>query len=149
MQWGELAMLVGAGVLGLAIWFGTRGAPPNRPGAVVDMSITLVAADKQDLACALPDPIGPAHCAYAEPDKPWSGGAQHAESRESLLAPYRTTDGGPVILADVFTQPDVATRAARDGSLARSAQKRFVADCKVRLVERRPSVSVRFGKNAS
>ncbi len=142
-------MLVGAVVLGAAIWTGTRGTPPYRPGAVVDMSITLVAADERDLACALPDPIGAAHCAYSEPDKPWREAAHHAESSESLLAPYQTTEGGAVILGDVFSQPDVARRAARDGALARPAQKRFVADCTVRLVERRPSVAVRFGKNAA
>ena len=72
-----------------------------------------------------------------------------AAGEDIVLAPYATTTNEQVIVGGVFTAKAVAERAAREMLVPRAKQKRFVAECRVRLLERRPSVLVRFGRNAA
>lgn len=148
-RWTEFALVGAALVIAAALWWGARGRSPYQPGAVVELPVTLVAADKGALSCALDRPIETGHCQFSAPGIPWAGEGD-AEARQ-VFVPAMTTESMPVLVAGLFTWPAVAERVASDlkTNAPRAKQKRFTVVCRARLVERIDRVAVQFDRGAA
>jgi hypothetical protein len=137
--------MVGVGLLVAAALWRTRGAIQIRPqlteGLAIDVPITLVAADRDDLACALPQEVAGMHCGFSGPDQPWP-----TTDRAQLLAPYMTLDRELFVVAGLFEQPAIRDRAQADLALPRprDAQPRFTAHCTLELVEQVQGLQLRW-----
>jgi hypothetical protein len=97
------------GALSAGFWFlggetgGDRTAPRWKTGQTVDVNITLVAGDRNDLACATEVAIADRKCEFqtktkATEPKPEDG---------MLLKPYTTTDGVQFLAAGLWSQPEL------------------------------------------
>ena len=144
--------LVVAGVIVAAILWGYRGDPSKAPppvlqaGRVLDAPITLVTADRNDLACAMPKDIQGYGCA-------WTDSATRNPSQpaaDHLVAPYLTTTGQTYLVAGLFEQPSVAKRYERERPEGRKREelRRFVAQCKLRLIAESPEVRLQFAPSS-
>jgi hypothetical protein len=97
------------GALSAGFWFlgsetgGDRTAPRWKTGQTVDVNITLVPTDRNDLACASPTVIGERRCEFEAAGKPF----QPKPEDDKLLKPYTTTDGVQFLAAGLWTQPDL------------------------------------------
>ncbi len=112
------------------------------PGTIVDAPITLVTSDRNDLGCAARAAFGRYRCGYQAADRPWPDPPAPAD----LLAPYYTGDRRLFLIPGLFEQPAVAARYRREIPTGRSraSLRRFVADCKVRLLTRAEGFEVRW-----
>jgi len=108
-----------------------RGRIPGR-GATLDATISLVTTDRDDLACASPERVGPYRCAFRAPGKPWP----EPPARADLLAAYYTVNQQLLVIPGLFEQPAVAARYAAEEprGLPRDMRPRFVATCRLKLV---------------
>lgn len=97
-------------------------APKWKTGDTADLDITLDPKDKIKLACAAPDEIGGAHCAFEAKDKPWSKGDSADDKK--LLKPYTTVDHVQILASGLWTDP------ALTGTLPTS---RFTVKCKFKV----------------
>jgi hypothetical protein len=141
--------IVGIGLLiASALWV-TRGAvrprPPLAPGLEIEAPITLVAADRDDLACALPRDVQGLSCAFSLPDQ-----VLPVQDRTKLLAPYVTTDRELFLIAGLFEVAAIRDRALADLARTRdrNAQPRFTAHCKLELVEKVTEIRTRWAPRA-
>ena len=87
-------------------------------GKEVPVEITLVAADKTNLACASTQTLKGKHCEFEEPTKKWSKGG--ATDDRAVLKPYTTTDRRNFLAAGVWSDK------ALSGTLPR---ERFSVKC--------------------
>jgi hypothetical protein len=130
--------LVVVGLILAAVLWGYRGTPtapvqPSlEPGGTLDVPITLVTADRHELACAMPEAVEQYGCAYAQQGVK----REPAPSPEHLLAPYLTTSGQLFLVAGLFEQPAVAQRYDRENPAGRKREelRRFTATCKLKLL---------------
>jgi hypothetical protein len=103
-------VIVGGLLLGFAILGREQPAEAIRvrwtPGQTVDLEITLVRNDRQELACAATDEIAGKHCAFEAPNKPWSKGDNNDDKK--LLKPYTTTDRVQFTAAGLWSEPALA-----------------------------------------
>lgn len=126
----------------------TRPQPVLATGAVIDAPITLVSADKRDLACMLEAEVDGYHCEYAASDKTWSQAhpGSDANDRKHLLAPYRTIDDLMFLIPGLFEEPAVDERYRDEpGTKApRDKLQRFTAQCKLKLIREVDNVMERW-----
>jgi hypothetical protein len=130
--------LVVVGLILAAVLWGYRGspsavpAPALEPGGIVDAPVTLVTADRHELACAMPDTIQGYACAWSGPD----GKREPLPAPERVLAPYLTTSGRLFLIAGLFEQPAVSQRYERESPAGRKREelRRFTASCKLKLL---------------
>ena len=152
---GVVAIAVG---LCCFIWWvtGDLKSSPVKPmpkmveGAVIDVPITLVAADKSDLACAFDGDVDGLRCAFQGRDVAWADiDTKNAEVRKRLLAPYMTVDKTMLLIPGLFENPEVDGRVRDEAPrrLARNKQRRFTAQCKVVLRRAVGGVLVRWVPN--
>ncbi len=127
-------LLVGATLLLGAVLFEVRGGSPH-PGDLVDAPISLVPNDRFALECSLPLPVGRYRCAYTDGVTPSTPPPTDADR----LAPYVTTARGLFLVPGLFQVPSVRLFAARV-----PPTQRFVARCKLRLVQQVPGAATRF-----
>ncbi len=127
-----LVKAVGFAILG-------REQPPNvaRPvwkaGDTVEVEVTLVPSDRQDLACASTEEIAGKHCAFEAPNKPWSkGGADD----KAILTPYTTNDQVNLTAAGLWSEAALAP-----GKLPAT---RFVVKCTYRVEGTLKKLAVRW-----
>jgi hypothetical protein len=114
--------------------FEARGCAPRR-GDVVEAPITLVPTDRYGLECALSRPVGRYRCAYtAEHDV-----ASPPPGPADVLQPYVTTSRAPFLVPGLFEVLSVRLFVARV-----PPTRRFVARCKLRLVEQVEGHETRF-----
>jgi hypothetical protein len=152
-QYGFIAFALG---LALFIWWlrSDPNPPPTRPqpemtkGAVIDAPITLVAADRNDLACMMPlrgTDEGGYHCEYVAADKTWADDNNKLD-RKKLLSPYKTIDDVLLLIPGLFEDPAVQERYQDEPAtkVSRDKQARFTAQCKVKLVSELEGVMVRW-----
>jgi hypothetical protein len=152
-QIGFLALALGLG--GYIYWVRSDpNPPPTHPmpelvkGAEIDAPITLVAADKTDLACMHATEEEGFHCEYATTDKTWAETHQgpDATDRRKLLSPYKTIDDLLFFIPGLFEDPAVDERYKDEPSAKapRDKQSRFTAQCKLKLLKEVESVMVRW-----
>jgi hypothetical protein len=116
------------GTLGISLWLlgreeGGGGTPQPKwaKGQKVDVEITLVHTDQQDLACASSDELAGKHCAFESKGKPWT--KSDSKDDKTVLRPYTTTDRIQFLAAGLWT--DAGTTKA---PLPRT---RFTVKCKL------------------
>jgi hypothetical protein len=103
-------VLIGLPALLLLLAGPDRGAKQARTskfavGQKFDVEITLVATDKQALACASKETVAGTHCAFEDSKTPWKGGAG---DDKTLLRPYNTTAQEPLMIAGLWSEPALA-----------------------------------------
>lgn len=127
-------MLVSA-LVGAAVLFRSRGALP-KPGATVEVVITLTPDDRTALDCALAEPIDELRCAYSHPGEGWVP----TPAPRDILTPVVTTDHVLYLAGGIFEEPVIRTRLERMVSGGR-----LTARCQLQLATEVPSFQVRFG----
>lgn len=121
-------------------------------GRTIDASITLVASDAKDLACASNDEVAGAKCLYDA-----GGNARAALATgdapgrsERILAPYMTTDNVLFLVPGLFAEPAVAKRYEEEPTtMNRDSSRRFTARCRLKLEGRVNDVAVRWTQQAA
>lgn len=127
---------------GLAVGFAMLGreeqqAPPTMKWAVgqtVDVEITLVKNDRNELACAAADEIAGRHCAFEAASKPWTKGDVNDDKK--LLKPYTTTDRAQFVAAGVWSEPALTAD--------KIPASRFSLKCKLKVEGKLKNMSVRW-----
>jgi hypothetical protein len=129
-------------VAGLGAGFAILGREPEqapRPrwkvGETVDVDVTLVKEDRQDLACSSADAVAGKHCGFEAANKPWSKGAS---ADATLLRPYATVDHANFAAAGMWDNPTLAAD--------KIPSARFVMKCKFK-VEGMIKLAVRWHEN--
>jgi hypothetical protein len=132
---------------------GDPTTPPEQPkptlhqDAVIDAPITLVTADKTDLACASESEIDGFRCAFKKPNEPWPDvDPTNAEHRKKMLVPYMTVDNVMFLIPGMFEDPAVDERFRDEvpRRLPRDKLERFTAQCKLTLRKEMDAVMVRW-----
>ena len=108
-------------------------APQWKEGDTVDVDITLVSTDKQDLACASGGDVKGLHCGYETQAKRWTKSDPADEKK--TLRPYSTTNGINFLAAGVWSDP------ALSGDLPKT---RFAVTCKLHVIGTMPRADVRW-----
>jgi hypothetical protein len=142
LRWREWLVVVVAFAAAWPLWNWRGGV--NRPGAVVDAPITLITSDRENLSCALDHSIGRLRCRFRAPGRPWPEPPQRSE----LLAPYVTVEKQIFLVPGLFEEPALVARYAQESpaNVPRDGLRRFVARCKLRLVERVDEVQARWSE---
>ncbi|MEZ4301527.1 MAG: hypothetical protein R3B70_41720 [Polyangiaceae bacterium] len=126
----SLAMLV----LGSERGGGGPQAPKWSDGQTVDVDITLVSTDRQDLACASGTELKGLHCGFEAPNKRWTKGDPNDDSK--TLRPYSTTNAINFFAAGVWSQPALAPD--------KLPGTRFAVKCKLTIAGKMPRADVRW-----
>jgi hypothetical protein len=114
-----------------------QDAPPKpkwKTGETVDVEITLVKNDKQDLACSSTDEIAGKHCAFEANNKPWSKGDNTDDKK--VLRPYTTTEHIQFTAAGLWSDPALAPD--------KLPAMRFSVKCKYKVEGTVKSLGVRW-----
>lgn len=114
-------------------------------GAVLEVPITLVTADKHELSCALDRPINGHRCAFSAPDVAWPDPPEPVHT----LVQYFTTERRLFVIPGLFEQPAIAERYRSEPPQGRrpSRLKRFTAVCQLRLLEKVRGIHTRWAPN--
>jgi hypothetical protein len=107
-----LGVLFVGGIVALGAGFFLLGREPPadiaRPawvtGQTVDVEVTLVRSDRQDLVCAASETIAGRRCAYQAEGKLWASAPDPA----NVLRPYTTTEHVQFFAAGLWTDPAFA-----------------------------------------
>jgi hypothetical protein len=136
----EWLLVLAALPVALALW-NIRGRAP-RPGDVVDAPITLTTADRDELGCAFDGQVHGHRCAF--------DGQGQRTGAPAPLAPYLTTGRALFFITGLFDQPALKARVAQEPPEDRTVESlhRFVAQCRLRLLERAQGVKIRFSTAA-
>lgn len=108
-------------------------APQWKEGDTVDVDITLVSTDKQDLACASGSDVKGLHCGFESQGKRWTKGDPADE--KTTLRPYSTTNGINFLAAGVWSDPALTTDLPKT---------RFAVTCKFKVAGKMPRADVRW-----
>lgn len=132
----------------LAIWLATApllafsgSSPSFHPGAIVDVDISLVSSDAQDLSCSWDRSAWGHTCGHRD-------GGRTVQAHGTLV-PTVTADRKTLVVPGLFREPQVAARIAADAGRERDAQQRFVVRCRVRVLQQLNGVQVRFAAGAA
>jgi hypothetical protein len=137
----EWLLVLAALPVALVLW-NIRGRAP-RSGDVVDAPITLTTADRDQLGCAFDGQVGGHRCAFNGEGQPTGAPAP--------LAPYLTTARALFFIPGLFEQPALKEKLAQEPPEDRPVESlhRFVAQCRLRLLERVEGVKIRFATTAA
>ncbi|MBI4700280.1 MAG: hypothetical protein HY744_03775 [Deltaproteobacteria bacterium] len=121
---------------------GSQASPKWKNGDVIDVSITLVTTDVDDLACANDGEIAGRYCGYEAPRKKYAK-AQNARQDANLLQPYTTTEPRLQFLAaGLWTQPALKDKLAKEDWDHPSP--RFSVKCKLKVEGKAKSPQVQW-----
>ena len=141
---GLVALLLAAfGVLGNRDQGGPNNAPKWKLNEPVDVEITLVASDANDLGCAMEGDVKGLHCAFSTVNAKHPA-AGTARDDEKLLQPYSTTNKQNFLAAGVWQQVDTKDPAALDAKVKALANPRFSLTCKFTPRERAKTAKVQW-----
>jgi hypothetical protein len=140
----EWVLLLAATVAAAAL-FSYRGSYGR--GTELDIPITLVTSDREDLGCAFDATVGDYRCEVKSDGTAWPSPPE----RKHRLAPYYSEDRRLFLLPGLFEQPALAERYRHEDPTgrARSSLRRFSARCKLRLVKKVEGFKVRWLHNDS
>jgi hypothetical protein len=143
---GKSVLLFVVIVVGLGAGFAILGREPPaeqaRPkwktGDTVDIEVTLVPSDRQDLACASDQEITGKHCAFEAMNKPWSKGGGEPSDDKQILKPYTTAPPEHIqfTAAGLWSEPAL--------SKEKLPATRFSVKCKYKVEGTLKSVAVRW-----
>ena len=134
--WSRRDTLLGYIMLALAVASGlmlyrARGSwGPLHAGQEIDMAITLVTADREDLACASRDLVAGYGCAFRDETE------RRGEPVNGILAPGVNVDQKLFFVSSLFDRPAVSQRYERERpeGKQRKTLKRFEAQCGFRAL---------------
>jgi hypothetical protein len=89
---------------------GGGGRPASaawKTGQTVDVEITLVKQDKDELACASPQDVKGRRCAQERANKAWATPGDNDDKK--LFKPYTTTTGAELLAAGLWSEPAMTT----------------------------------------
>ena len=114
---------------------------------VLDAPITLVTSDRENLSCALDRTVGPYRCRFRAPGRLWP----EPSPPKDLLAPYVTLGRQVFLVPGLFEMPDLSARrtAEEQANVPPERLRRFVARCKLRLVERIEQLQTRWSERGN
>lgn len=138
-------LIVLAGLLlAVPIWF-WRGHIAGTSDQI-EVDITLVSSDRDDLACGLKREVSGLRCAFLDDGKDMSQDI----SADHTLAPYLTKSRQLFLIPNLFGQPALAQRYEKEAThgTQRTKLKRFTAHCELTLVEKVQDVSVRWTRKS-
>jgi hypothetical protein len=121
--------LAAFGMLGTKDNGGPANAPRWKLNEPVDIELTLVASDANDLACAMEGELAGLHCGYTAPNAK-NAAAQGSREDAKLLQPYSTTSRQNLLAANVWMQPELKDAAALDAKIKTMQNSRFSVSCK-------------------
>lgn len=118
-----------------------REAAPKRSqtwavGERIDVDITVLPNDAENLACASTQEVAGRHCGFESPTTVWSKGGD--ASADALLRPYATTGRARLLAGGLWTSPAIA---------AQKGTKRFVARCRYTIEGKVQAPQVRWAKD--
>src|SRR3569623_3397372 len=98
----------------------------------VDAPISLVTADREDLACARGKAVGQYKCEFRAAGQPWP----EAPAPKDKLAPYFTADRQMFLIPGLVAPPALAARYESEPPTGKPREqlKRFVARSRLRLI---------------
>ncbi|MFO0592678.1 MAG: hypothetical protein U0441_34360 [Polyangiaceae bacterium] len=108
-------------------------APQWKEGDTVDVDITLVSTDKQDLACASGSDLKGLHCGFESQGKRWT--KTDATDEKTTLRPYSTVNGVNFLAAGVWSDPALT---------ADLPKTRFAVTCKFKVAGKFGRADVRW-----
>jgi hypothetical protein len=135
-----LFVLVVGGISLLMLVLGTeRGGggpviPQWKEGQQVDIDITLVSTDRQDLACASGTEMKGMHCGFETQARRWSKGDPNDD--KTTLRPYSTTNNVNFLGAGLWSEPAL--------SPDKLPNTRFSVKCKFDVAGKMPRADVRW-----
>jgi hypothetical protein len=140
---GKSVLLFFVIVIGLGAGFAILGReqpqevarPKWTTGQTVDVEVTLVRNDRQELACAAADEVGGKHCAFEAANKAWSKGGD-ANDDKKILKPYTTTDRVQFTAAGLWSDPALTPD--------KLPATRFSVKCKYKVEGTLKNVGVRW-----
>jgi hypothetical protein len=115
--------------------------PPAQPvqvkwttGQTVDVEVTLVKDDRQNLTCASTEEVAGHHCAFESEGKAWSKGG--ATDDKTIFKPYTTTDRIQFVATGLWSEPALAPD--------KLPAARFSVKCKYKVEGTMKNLSVRW-----
>jgi len=119
-----------------------REAPPPaswKEGEQVDVELTVLPEDKENLACASTLDVAGRHCGFENATTPWSKPSEAGtDDDKHLLKPYATTGRERLLAAGLWSEPALA---------ANLPPKRFSVKCKYTIEGRVKGPNIRWGKS--
>jgi len=117
------------------------------------VKITLITADYDRLACVLDRKIEGSYCEYKTETERWPRpeGAPLDDNKKDIIQPYSTSPHNQLLLVSgLWAQPEVAQRLHDEPAHAIPEKKlsRFLAECKVRPLERINQIQLRWSESA-
>ncbi len=146
-------ILYGVLIGGIAILFFAlggleRSSKPERPsakwdvGQTVELPVTLVTPDVDDLACASDEKVKGLYCGYQSNGKPAKEKERNARTASKMLQPYTTTDGRNFLAAGLWTNPFLKQKLA--GENPNNPSPRFTILCKFKVEGKVGDLKVRW-----
>lgn len=105
----------------------------------LDARITLLTSDQLDVGCSSMQTVDQYACEYRDAE------TRRQVSAGNTLRPYMTVDRRLYLIPHLFGDSAIARRSQQDPpSAPRETLRRFVAECKLRIVGRLPEVRTRW-----
>lgn len=123
-------LLAAFGLLGNRDQGGPTNAPKWKLNEPVDVEITLVQTDANDLGCAMEGDVAGLHCAYTAPNAKNAAAGATSRDDDKLLQPYATTNHQNFFAAAVWTQADTKDAVELDKKIKALPNPRFTLACK-------------------
>lgn len=92
---------------------GPSPSPKWKEGQVVDVEITLVTTDHNNLACAMADEIDGRYCAFTERNKATTKPSDPRKV-DKVLQPYTTIDRVQFMAAGLWMQPELQAKLEKE-----------------------------------
>jgi hypothetical protein len=157
--WIAVGILVGLGVVANPVFnqylasFAPREPMTDRRqwrvGGASELTVTLVTADSNRLACSHDQTFDGAHCAFDGKGRPWpeTSSGQMDDNNKNVIQPYRTSpDNLLVLITGLWAQPAVQLRLHREPPSEFTVKRlqRFEARCKVKFIGKLDEVKLRW-----
>jgi hypothetical protein len=138
-------LLLGVAAVLAVVAFSYRGSLGK--DTTLDVPITLVTSDRDDLGCAFSSSVGGYRCEAKADGAHWP----EPPVPKDRLAPYYSEDRRLFLIPGLFEQPAIAARFREEDPTGRRREslRRFSARCKLRLVQRADGFKVRWLRDDS
>ena len=138
--------LVVAAVVIFAAYFATRRVSPNSAAILRTTSadITLVTADRTDLACVSRQGLQGYNCGFSTEIVNWQG------EEKNKLAPYYTLDRHQYLIPGLFLEPAIVSRYQSElPNKPREQLRRFTAHCQIKIIGKLAGVRTHWQVNTA
>lgn len=131
-------IVIGALVCAAPLWL-WRGRPAG-PGSTIEVKLTLVSSDKDDLSCGATGEFSGFRCRFRSNGEPSSP----EPTPEKTLAPYMNHERRLFLIPNLFASEPLGARYEADSSkrVPRGRRKRFDAICQLRLLQKVDGIAV-------